>query len=497
MYSSRIPAFPSVQGIQHLQPSARMHHDLPLELQHVLSEIRQLTGADDALIINSMLSAMSVAVQASTDIIHPLTNNVIPLSLYCITVAGSGSRKSTVDGIVVAPFHAFEQEQEKANDKLDEKYETDKEVYDARLKSLRSKLKKANDSENLDDQEKYKGEMNTHLKTKPTLTPKIRILVSDATQAKLQIELGKPWNKVCLNNDEAGKIFNNRDFASPSYYNTLWGAKPQNIERTDDKSRHAIDYRFGMHLMMQPAHFSKFIRLHGEETKENGFLARCLFSFILPFQQYNASTVDREKTPHLNEFTARITTLLNIANNKFRCGEFKEHRKLSIENQDAVRGFNEQCERFIVNEMSQAPEFARRSTEHALRLAGVMHAFLCDDNDCIDDKILSSAFKMTRSFADRYRQAVNYNELSEEHLQLLLSFINNRAHFVPQLGKNAVNKTTLLQQGPTKLRKKEQLDLALEALESRGEISRERVHNCWYFFIPTYSNLVSDINRRY
>lgn len=479
---------PNAQGIQHLLPSPQMFHDLPLELQLVLTETRQLTGADDALIINSMLSAMSVAVQASTDIIHPLTNNVIPLSLYCITVADSGSRKSTVDDIFMAPFHAFEQEQEKATDKLDEKYEADKEVYDARLKSLRSKLKKANDSENLDDQEKYKGELSAHLKTKPTLAPKIRILVSDATQGKLQIELGKPWNKVCLNNDEAGNFFNARNFAQSSYYNTLWGAKPQNIERTDDKARYAIDYRFSMHLMMQPPHFSRFIRLHGEEVKENGFLARCLFSFAPPFRQCNESTTDRENTLHLDKFIARITALLNIANNKFLCGQFNEHRKLSVTNQDAARGFHEQCERFLGN--TQHPEFALRATEHALRLAGVMHAFLCDDdNDNVDDKTLSSAFKMTRAFADRYQKAVNHNELTQELLIQLLCFINDKSHFVPQLRRNATNKSILLQKGPAKLRKKEQLDVALEALVSTGDIRRERIHNCWYYYNPNHTSV--------
>lgn len=480
--------YPNVQGIQHVLPSTQMCHDLPLELQLVLTEVRQSAGADDDLIINSMLSAMSVAVQASTDIIHPLTNNVIPLSLYCITVAGSGARKSTVDSIFMAPFHAFEQEQEKANDKLDEKYEADKEAYDARLKSLRSKLKKANDNENIDDQKKYKSEMDAHLKTKPARAPKIRILVNDATQEKLQIELGKPWNKVCLNNDEAGIFFNTRNFAQSSYYNTLWGAKPQNIERTDDKPRYAIDYRFGMHLMMQPPHFSKFIRLHGEEVRENGFLARCLFSFIPLSRQHNKSTADQENTLHLNKFTDRITTLLNIANNKFRCGQFNEHRKLSVTNQDALRGFHEQCERFLGN--TQHPEFALRATEHALRLAGVMHAFLCDDdNDSVDDDILSSAFKMTHAFADRYQKAVNHNELTQELVIQLLCFINDNSRFTPQLKRNAINKSTLLQKGPTKLRKKEQLDMALEALVSTGDIRRERIHNCWYYYNPNHTSV--------
>ena len=483
---------------QYVQPSALMRDDLPLQLQHVLCEIRQLTSADDAITINSMLSAMSVAVQASTDIIDPLSNNnkVIPLSLFCITVAESGSRKSTVDDIFMSPFHDFEQEQEKENDKLNEEYDADKEVYDARLKSLRSKLKKAIDSEDVGDQKQYGDDIAAHKKSEPILVPKIRLLMSDTTQAKLQIELGKPWNKVCLSTDEAGKLINNRDFASPSYYNSLWGAKPQNIERTDDKSRRARAYRFSMNLMMQPTHFSKFIRLHGEKVKGDGFLARCLFSFAQPFQQQREPTTDRVETPHLDAFIARITALLNMANNKFRCGQFDEHRKLSIRNKRAVLDFQSQSERFLVTQMSQCPEFSPRATEHALRLAGVMHAFLCDDNDDVDDKILSAAFKMTIAFADRYQQAVNYNELSEELLQHLLGFINNHSYFVPQLGKNAVSKTYLLQNGPTKLRKKEQLDLALEALESFGKIRRERAHNGWYFFIPMPSHQITHTHRR-
>lgn len=463
-----------------------MYAILPLQLQHVLNEIRQLTHADDALIVNSMLSAMSVAVQASTDIIHPFTHEAIPLSLYCITVAGSGSRKSTVDKIFMKPFHDFEREQEKENGKLDEIYEADKEAYDARLKSLKSKLKKANDNDNLDDQEKHKADIAAHIKTKPTLAPKIRVLVNDTSQAKLQIELGKPWNKVCLNTDEAGQIINSRNFTLPSYYNALWDAKPQTVERIDGESRQARDYRFSMNLMLQPTPFSKYIRLHGQDAKETGFFARCLFSFPLPFYQTQPSTIARVKTPHLDSFVARIAALLNFANNKFRCNKFNDHRVLTIKDQQIISDFESWRNTTLTHQTPQNPEFTLRATEHALRLAGVMHAFLCDDNDHVEETILSAAFKMTCEFAYQYQQAVNYNELSDTLIDDLLDFIHHNVRYNPTLNKNVVNKTTLLQKGPTKLRKKEQLDLALDILEGSDKIRRLRFQNGHYITTDFY-----------
>lgn len=86
------------------RPNSLMCNFLPMELQHVVAEVRQLTQADDDIIINSMLNAMAIAVQATTDIHNPLTEKPIPLSLYCVTVADSGTRKTTVDNIFSEPF---------------------------------------------------------------------------------------------------------------------------------------------------------------------------------------------------------------------------------------------------------------------------------------------------------------------------------------------------------------------------------------------------------
>lgn len=474
------PSTPSPTVVWTPQLDRPMCHILPLELQHVVAEMRQKTQADDAIIINSMLSVMSIAVQALADILNPFTGNPIPLSLYFITVADTGARKSAVDDIFMAPIRQFEETQGIDNELISINCELEKEIFDARHRALISRLNKATNSGNKGDEQKFKSELLTLKNNKPIAAPEVRILVSDATQPALLKALGKPWNKLCLSNVDAGKNLNGKEFSTPSFYNMLWDATPQSIERIKRGSQQARDYRFSMNLRLQPFYFSKYIRLHGDDAKESGFFPRCLFSFPPPLHPIiQTPTIEKFKTPNIDKFITRITALLNIANQKFQHGQIDERNLLPLQNNAIILNFEKENER--IKTYLREAQFIQRATEHALRLAGVMHVFLSDDDDTIvKDDILWAACHMTYDFASRYQQAITYNELSEQILNELLDFINRRASRIPSLNVYAVTKSLLLQCGPSRLKKKEPLDAALSILESSRKIWIRRMHSTCY-----------------
>ncbi|WP_421217291.1 DUF3987 domain-containing protein [Aeromonas enteropelogenes] len=458
---------------------------LPLPLQHVVTELRQLTRAHDDIIINSMFNAMAVAVQASTDILHPFTHKPIPLSLYCITVAESGTRKSTVENLLMAPFRDFEQRQENDSKKRRKHYDDEIDIYNIRLKILKTNLKKAIANQNKEDETKAGAELKRHKENKPIAEPAPRILVSDITQSALQKALSASWNALCLNTDEAGKILNGKDFSVPSFYNVLWDATPFSIERIATGRSQVANYRFSMNLMLQPSVFAKYSRIHGEQARESGFFARCLFSFVQPSLTIQQPVVNAEPTPHLDKFIARITTLLDSAYEQFLCGQLHERRVLALRDttQIAKLEHDKEVYRIQINtdDHPQAPQFIQRATEHTLRLAGVMHAFLAGNgNDAINDDLVFSAIQMMKEYSGRYQQAVDYHEITEALIQALLTFIQQHTHYHSSLNLYVTSKTLLLQKGPSKLRKKDQLDVALAILELRKDIQIKRAANGTY-----------------
>jgi len=471
------------------RPNSPMFNLLPMKLQHVVIEVRQLTQADDDIIINSMLNAMAIAVQASTNVFHPFTQKPIPLSLYCISIAESGSRKSTVDNILMAPFRDFEQNQEDETKIRIHHYEHEADIYDARLKILQSELRKAMKNKNTEDERAASEALQSHKKNKPISPPPSRILVSDITQSALQKALSSSWNSLSLNTDEAGKILNGRDFSMPSFYNKLWDATPSAVERTSTGRTRVNDYRFSMNLMLQPSTFAKYIRHHGEQATDSGFLPRCLFAFTRPsliIQQPNINTVS---TPNLDFFLSKISTLLNSAYQKFLCGHIHERRLLTPQDTARIVTFEHEKEKYRIQREHDplfAPQFIQRATEHALRLAGVMHAFFAgDDDNLIQDDLLKSAIAMTQEYSLRYQEAVNYHEITEPLTQALLTFIQQRAQYHPLFRAYAINKSLLLQRGPSKLRKKEQLDAVLVILESRNQIHTQRISNGIHIILKT------------
>ncbi|MGY3896420.1 DUF3987 domain-containing protein [Aeromonas enterica] len=465
--------------------ASQMCRFLPLPLQHVVTELRLLTQAHDDIIINSILNAMAVAVQASTDILHPFTHKPIPLSLYCITVAESGARKSTVESLLMAPFRDFEQRQEDDSKKRRRRYEDEIDIYDIRLKTLKAKLKKAIANQNKEDETELGAELTLHKDNKPIVEPAPRILVSDITQAALQNVLSAPWSALCLNTDEAGKILNGKDFSVPSFYNGLWDATPFAIERIATGRSQVANYRFSMNLMLQPSVFAKYTRIHGEQARESGFFARCLFSFVPPSLTIQQPVVNKVLTPHLDNFIARITTLLDSAYEQFLCGQLHERRVLALQDTAQIARLEHDKEIYRIqlsaDDQPRAPQFIQRATEHTLRLAGVMHAFLeKNENNAVNNDLVFSAIQMMQEYSNRYQQAVDYHEITESLIQALLTFIQQHTHYHSSLNLRVTSKTLLLQKGPSKLRKKEQLDIALAILESQNAIQIKRVSNGTY-----------------
>ncbi len=112
----------------------------PKIIRNAIYEVEQHTQAPQGLIAASALGVISLACQNRIDVCR-LNNLRGPVSLFLMTLAESGERKSTVDKLLMKPLYQLEED-------LFEKYthnltawRNDEAIFNIEKKALMSKLK--------------------------------------------------------------------------------------------------------------------------------------------------------------------------------------------------------------------------------------------------------------------------------------------------------------------------------------------------------------------
>lgn len=101
---------------------------LPPIILNAVREVQEFVQAPMAMIAGCALTAVSAAVQTRFSVRR---NEVLvgPPGLYCMTVAESGERKSTVDGLFTKPIEDWEREQERKAKAQQKEYEAELQAW--------------------------------------------------------------------------------------------------------------------------------------------------------------------------------------------------------------------------------------------------------------------------------------------------------------------------------------------------------------------------------
>jgi len=245
----------------------------PSIIRNAIYEAEQHTQAPLSLIAASALGAISLVCQNGIDVCR-LNNLRSPVSLFLLTLAESGERKSTVDKVLMRPLYQLEE-------KWFEQYNQDLKAwlngevaFNIEKKALASKLK-ADMCRNKD----Y-GATNERLKallqTKPAEPVRYRLMLNDATPSAIKNYLCRDWRSVGIMADEAGTIFNGHTLNELPFINKMWDGSTYSVDRRNSPELLIHDARMTLSLMVQPEVFQKYIERKGDIAKGIGFFARCL-----------------------------------------------------------------------------------------------------------------------------------------------------------------------------------------------------------------------------
>ncbi len=360
-----------------LVPESEKSEPYPVEalgpiLGDAAKAIHEALRTPVALCGQAVLAAAAHAVQGLANV-QMADGRSIPLSVFLLTIADTGERKTAVDAYALRPQRLYQRDLRSGYEALLEEYDIRSAVYEA---ARRDVLKKSGTT--TQDKERALRELGQPPK-KPS--PPI-VLTTDITIEGLQkhLERGHPSIAVC--NDDAATQLSGYSFRAEAVAKTLadlssfWNGQDISRLRSGDGHLFLRNYRVSMHLMMQP--IIADVLLSSELAREQGFLGRCLISW--PQSTRGTRTLSDTSLEDDLAYRRYTDTLLGILRIPLvMSDDGGNHLKqrplpLSPDARELWRQYYDHVELQLVpgGDLDPIKGLASKAAEHAARLAAVI-----------------------------------------------------------------------------------------------------------------------------
>ena len=432
------------------------------------------------MVIASALGAISLVCQDEIDV-ETGSGLISPCSLFFMTIAESGDRKSTVDRLFIQPIVEFEEEGEKEYQEQLFLHNSKMEAWNILHKKILSVIKKADAVGETFDQ--LNIDLHNHNRKKPIHPRKRKLLYSNATPESIVYGMHRNSPSAGILSDEAGGILNGQTMNDLAMLNQLWDGSTLTVDRKTLESFSLKDARLTISLMTQEKSMRKFIQRGDSIARGIGFLARCLVIKVDSMQGSrfltNQSHGELKNINGLNSFQLRLKTILEInheirlIDKKIEINKKRQILKLSPEAKSEWLAFYN----LVENELQPQGAFfsikdaASKIAQNAARLAAIFHCFENNTGDISKDSMdygVGICKKYMSSFKNLFG---DYGYFSDER-QNMLKLVNWIKFWrIAHLNAIEMPKNHMMQYGP--LRKGSQLDKAINYLEINNGVLRK------------------------
>ena len=364
-----------------VDPEAYPVDALPDSIRAAVEEVQGFTKAPVPLVASCALAALSLAIQTHADAkrAEKLTG---PVSLFLLTIADSGERKSTCDGFFTKAIRDYEETQaELAKPRLKD-HKADIEAWEAKRGGIKEKIRQlakqnkptANLEATLRDLE--------HDQPEPPRVP--RLLYADVTPEALAYGLAKNWPSGGVVSAEAGIVFGAHGMGKDSVMrnlallNVLWDGGNFTIDRRTGESFTVCGARLTMALQVQEATLRSFFDRSGGLARGTGFLARFLIAWPESTQGLRPFTEAPANWPALAAFNKRIAAILEQPVPVDENGALNPPLlPLTAEAKTAWVAFHDAIESELASggELYDVRDVASKSADNAARLAALFQVF--------------------------------------------------------------------------------------------------------------------------
>lgn len=454
-------------------PSAYPIELFPPILRNAVLEVEKASKAPRAMIASSLLATLSAASQGHYNVVRD-KNNTGPISLYFLTLAASGERKSAVDKYFGKPLIDYQRSEKAKGEPLLTKYKAEKSAWEAARQGIEVQIKKAYSGGKTTDSPESLTSKLIDLQAQEPKAPLIpNLLITDITVESLHKHLGSEYPVAFLTTAEGGSVLGGRSFskenqlATLATFDKLWSGETIRTKRKVAEFFTVEKARLSLSIALQPKVFEKFLGDNGN-SREIGFLARCLFSFPESTMGNRFYEEPCEQMPSLNEFHEAVKRLLTIPLQLNGCEVETKDLSFSVEAKIIWTEFFNSIEKDlepVKGRLKFLGDFGSKTAENAARLAAVFQSV------CLLPKEIDAACMKAGCAVAKYHldQALFYFTTESQRIPKGIANAQKLEIFIGEYAlKNnrGSTRTHLLQNGP--VRDKASLDEALKILAEKG-----------------------------
>lgn len=446
---------------------------LPDTIRAAVEEVQGFTKAPIPLVASSAFGALSIAAQAHIDVkrADKLTG---PVSLFMLTIADSGERKSTGDGFFISAIQEYEREQAEAADPLLKDHAALFASWTAEREGILLAIKQAAKTGKAMDTLKADLKWLEHEKPNTPRVPKL--LRGDDTPENLAWVLAKGWPSAGVVSSEAGAVLGAHAMGKDSIMrnlallNILWDGGELSIGRRTSESFTVRGARLTCSLMIQEPTLRSFFEKSGGLARGTGFLARFLVAWPESTQGYRSFTEAPANWPRLTEYNRRIASILNAQAPIDRDGVLSPALlSMTPDAKAAWVAFHDAIEGELRNggELYDVRDVASKTADNAVRLAALFQVFVHGLDSPVGLDAFEGASRVTAWHLNESRRFFGELALPAE----LGNAVRLDAWLIDYYRRErvtAVPKNHIRQHGPGSLRSKSELDAALAELVEQG-----------------------------
>ena len=353
------------------------------------------------LIACSALANVSLACQTLSNVARD-KYLVSPVSLYFLSVAPSGSRKSQSDytfGKAVRQWELDTREKLAPEIKV---AETIHKTWSVEKEALLSQLRRSTMlHQNTDDVQKLLIE---HASNEPHVPLLPVLFFEDTTQEALAEHIASGWPSASLWSDEGAIVLNGHGMQNNTtkfiaLLNRLWDGKAFIAHRKTTSSFTVANRRLTISLMMQPIILEQMLAKNGGISRQSGFLARSLIAYP---KSEMGNRFYKEPPAKLASMQKYHNRLLDCLNNTLELDKHGCHNLPTLNFSKAAKNewisFFNQVESGL-NDQKQwksIKDFASKAAENAARLAALFHLFNGSSTSDINAENMDQAISIIR-----------------------------------------------------------------------------------------------------
>ncbi|WP_054689627.1 YfjI family protein [Desulfosarcina cetonica] len=366
---------------------------LPGLIREAVEEVQLFVQAPLTLVASSALSAVSLACQGLADV-ERAAGLSGPSSLFLLSIAESGERKSQIDKHFFSGIAEYVEHQIELASPLQAEHAAKMAVWEAKRSAILDQIKK--DTKAGKSTGEFEAKLEKHQKNEPNPPRVPRLIIKDDTPERLAQSLSEVWPSAGVISSEGGVSLGGSGMGQDSLIrnlsqlNVLWDGGTIDMGRKTSGSVRVSGARLSMGIQIQEATLRAFFDSTRGLARGTGFLARFLMAWPTSTMGTRMFREPPASWPALNRFNGRIIGLLESPLPWDTGGAFAIRPTmltLSIDAKAAWVAYHDGIERELRTggELADIRDVSAKSADNAARLAALFHLFNRDGGEISAD----------------------------------------------------------------------------------------------------------------